>query len=187
MTAITKAIAIRLYTLFYRSRFKKWGKGAHIVPRALKLYGLEYISVGEKTHIDKGIQLTAWKSYGNTSFYPNIEIGNYCTIRPNTHISAINSIIIGDHLLTGTNVFITYNSHGKSTRESLSLPPNQRPLYSKGPVVIGNNVWLGNNVCIMPGVTIGDNVVIGANSVVTHNIPSYSIAAGVPAKIIKQL
>ncbi len=60
-------------------------------------------------------------------------------------------------------------------------------MVSKGPVVIGNNVWLGNNVCVMPGVTIGDGAIIGANSVVTHDVPAYAVAAGVPAKIIKQL
>jgi len=53
--------------------------------------------------------------------------------------------------------------------------------------VIGNNVWLGNNVCIMPGVTIGDGAVVGANSVVTKDVPAYSVAAGIPAKIVKQV
>ena len=55
----------------------------------------------------------------------------------------------------------------------------------KGDVIIGNGVWIGANVFINPGVTIGDNVVIGANSVVTRNIESYSIAGGVPARVIK--
>lgn len=54
-------------------------------------------------------------------------------------------------------------------------------------MVIGNNVWIGRNVCIMPGVTIGDGAVIGANAVVTHDIPAYSVAAGVPAKVIKTI
>ena len=54
-------------------------------------------------------------------------------------------------------------------------------------MVIGNNVWIGRNVCIMPGVTIGDGAVIGANAVVTHDIPAYSVAVGVPAKVIKMI
>lgn len=53
--------------------------------------------------------------------------------------------------------------------------------------MIGNNVWLGNNVCVMPGVTIGDGAIIGANAVVTHDIPAYAVAAGIPAKVVKQL
>ena len=84
-------------------------------------------------------------------------------------------------------MLITDNSHGQSIREHMSMPFTERPLYSKGPVAIGNNVWLGNNVCVMPGVTIGDGAIIGANSVVTHNIPAYAVAAGIPAKVIKQL
>lgn len=56
---------------------------------------------------------------------------------------------------------------------------------SKGPVVIGNDVWLAEGVRILTGVTIGDGAVIGTRSVVTHDIPPYAIAAGVPAKVIR--
>src|SRR3984957_6221437 len=55
------------------------------------------------------------------------------------------------------------------------------------PVVIGKNVWLCRHVCGMPGVTIGDGSVIGANSVVTKDIPAGVFAAGLPAKVIRQL
>lgn len=53
------------------------------------------------------------------------------------------------------------------------------------PVCIGNNVFIGAGSTILPGVTIGDNVVIGAGSIVSKDIPSNSVAAGNPAKIIK--
>lgn len=52
-------------------------------------------------------------------------------------------------------------------------------------IKIGDYVWIGNHVYIGPGITIGDNVIIGANSVVTKDIPADSIAAGVPARIIR--
>ena len=58
---------------------------------------------------------------------------------------------------------------------------------SKGPVCIGKNVWIGRNVCILSGVNIGDGAIIGANAVVTHDVPAYAVAAGIPAKVIKQL
>ena len=187
MSHFITSLSIRLYTILHYHRFAHWGKGSHIGWKALRLKGLQYITVGDKTFIASGVQLTAWDSHNGNRFSPSINIGNYCTIRENCHITAIDSISIGDNLLTGTNVLITDNSHGQSTREHMSLPFNERPLYSKGPVVIGNNVWLGNNVCVMPGVTIGDGAIIGANSVVTHDIPAYSVAAGIPAKVIKQL
>lgn len=60
-------------------------------------------------------------------------------------------------------------------------------LPSSGRVTIGNNVSTGQNVTILKGVTIGDNVFIGANSVVTKDIPSNSIAVGIPCKVVMSL
>lgn len=56
-----------------------------------------------------------------------------------------------------------------------------------GRIKIGNNVHIGWNTIIMPNVTIGDNVVIGCGAIITHDIPSNSIAVGVPAKVIKTI
>lgn len=89
--------------------------------------------------------------------------------------------------MTGPNILITDNAHGASILELLDLPPQVRPLYSKGPVIIEDNVWIGEKTSIMPGVHIGKGSIIAANSVVTHDIPPYCIAAGVPAKVIKRL
>ena len=57
---------------------------------------------------------------------------------------------------------------------------------SKGPIVIGDNVWIGANCVILPGVKIGSNVVIGAGSIVTKEIPNDSVAVGNPCKVIKK-
>lgn len=186
MTRIIRYLIIRIYTMWLRPHFAYLGKGSHIAWRAMRLKGQKYISVGNETFIDSGVQLTAWDSHNGLRFTPSITIGNRCAIRNNAHITAINSITIGDDLLTGTNVLITDNSHGMATHEHMSLPFTERPMVSKGPVVIGNKVWLGNNVCVMAGVTIGDGAIIGANSVVTHDVPAYAVAAGIPARIIKQ-
>ena len=56
-----------------------------------------------------------------------------------------------------------------------------------GPITVGSNVFIGINAIIMPGVTIGDNVVIGSGSVVTRDIPGNSVAAGVPARVLRSL
>ena len=79
------------------------------------------------------------------------------------------------------------NAHGGLSWEESMIPPIRRQLVSKGEIKIGENVWICDKVTILGGVTIGDNVIIGADSIVTHDIPSNSIAAGIPAKIIKQL
>ena len=67
------------------------------------------------------------------------------------------------------------------------LPPINRPLFSKGPVVIEDNVWIGDKATILSGVTIGMGAIVGANSVITKDIPAYAVVAGSPAKIIKML
>lgn len=118
---------------------------------------------------------------------PFIKIGNDCTIGQFNHITAVNGIEIGDNLLTGRFVLISDNSHGGNDITDLSVHPSKRAITSKGNITIGNNVWLGDKVSVLAGVKIGDGCIIGANSVVTHDIPSKSIAAGAPAKVIKSI
>ena len=65
--------------------------------------------------------------------------------------------------------------------------PSLRKLYSKGPVIIEDNVWIGEGVAILPNVIIGENSIIGANAVVTKDIPRNSVVGGNPAKIIRTL
>ncbi|MNY78908.1 Galactoside O-acetyltransferase [compost metagenome] len=67
------------------------------------------------------------------------------------------------------------------------MPPAKRRLYSKGPVIIEDNVWLGEGVVVLPGVTIGENSIVGANAVVTKSIPKNCVAGGNPARIIREI
>ena len=147
------------------------------------LKGTECITIGARTIFDEGLFLTAWTSHGT----PSITIGQGCNFGAFNHITAINNIAIGDNCLTGKSVTITDNSHGEIDRESLNIPPNKRKVVSKGPVIIGNNVWIGDKATILPNVTIGDGSIIAANAVVGKDIPPYCVAAGIPAKIIKDL
>ena len=112
-------------------------------------------------------------------------IGKDCCFGEYNHITSTNKIVIGDNLLTGRWVTITDNSHGDTDYETLQMPPLMRLVTSKGPVIIGNNVWIGDKATILPNVTIGDGAVIAANSVVTKDVPAYSVVAGNPAKVIK--
>lgn len=112
--------------------------------------------------------------------------GKNCKINDRVHISAHESVVIGDNVLMASNIFISDNSHG-SYGANPSLPdmaPDDREVVTK-PVRIGNNVWIGEGAAVMPGVTVGNGVIIGTNAVVTHDVPDNTIVAGIPAKPIK--
>lgn len=69
----------------------------------------------------------------------------------------------------------------------MSIAPLSRPVVSKGPIIIDDNVWIGENAVILSGVHIGEGAIIAANAVVTKDVDSYTMVAGVPAKPVKIL
>lgn len=115
-----------------------------------------------------------------------LEIGDNVNISDWSHIGALDKVTISSGCLIGSKVHITDHSHGSSgeLKKAFDIPPNKRNLYSKGNVFIGKNVWIGDGVIVLPGVSIGDGSIIGANSVVTKDIPAFSVAIGVPAKVL---
>ena len=146
--------------------------------------GLRYIEIGAHSDIQRLTYLTAWAIDFSL---PIIKIGCDCHIGAFNHITCANKIVIGDGFVSGKWVTITDNSHGDTRLTSMLIPVSKRPIKSKGPVIIGKNVWVGDKVTILPNVTIGDGAIIAANSVVTNDVPAYSVVAGNPAVIIKIL
>lgn len=151
------------------------------------LKGCNYFNIGKGSSFGKFVVLTAWEYYEGDCFSPHINIGQNCNFGDFLHLTCINKIIIGDNCLTGRWVTISDNNHGRTDEIDIREAPIKRKLASKGPIIIGNNVWIGDKATILGGVTIGDSVVIAANSVVTKDIPSYSVVGGNPAKIIKKI
>ena len=152
-----------------------------------QIVGANYIRIGNHCSFCKGLVLTAWDKYQGGVFCPQITIGDDCHFGMYNNITCINKIKIGPGLLTGKWVTITDNSHGNNSPEEVLVSPVSRELYSKGEVIIGKNVWIGDKATILPNVKVGDGAVIAANAVVTKNVPPYTIVAGVPAKVIKQI
>lgn len=174
----------RLRKKYFSRVFSKIG--SHVsFERIDFLLEAKYISIGDRCSFDNYLYLTAWDSYREQSLNPQIIIGDNCSFGAFNHISCINKILIGDNCLTGKWVTITDNSHGRNTVEEINVPPGNRQLYSKGPVVIGKNVWIGDKATILPGVTIGDNAVIAANSVVTKDVAANTVVGGCPARLLK--
>lgn len=144
------------------------------------------IQLGVNDSFGDNLYLTAWSQFSTNSSPALIKIGDNCDFGAFNHITATNQVVIGDNCLTGKWVTISDNNHGTTSFDDLSLPPLKRQVVSKGPVIIGNNVWIGDKATVLGGVSIGDGAVIAANSVVTKNVSAYSVVGGNPAKIIKQ-
>ncbi len=115
-------------------------------------------------------------TYGrNTWIGDHVYLNFSCTILDN------NEVRIGHHVMVGPNVQIYTAAH--------SLEPIAR---AEGwevarPITIEDNVWLGGGVILLPGVTVGRNAVVGAGAVVSRSVPPNTVAAGNPARVIREL
>ncbi|MFI3296366.1 MAG: acyltransferase [bacterium] len=170
-------------TQLKRGGFAAFGKGS-LLGLNVRLIKHKYISVGVNSSICNGCELSCYE-VGDVK--PEMVIGNGVSVGEDSHITCANRIVIGDGVLTGKYVLITDNAHGISSRSSLDIPPMLREISSTGAVVIEDNVWIGEKASIMPNVRVGRGAIIAANAVVTKDVPPYSVVAGVPAKIVKQL
>ena len=162
------------------------GSDAHI-QHPVYLKNPQHIIVGAQLSSGPGLRLEAWDSYAGKSYSPSLTIGDRVCFNHNCHLGCIDRIVIGNDTLIGSNVLITDHQHGDLRNLKPDTIYRDQPLHSKGPVVIGENVWIGENVCIMPGVTVGSHSVIGANAVVTKDVPGGSVVGGIPARVISSL
>lgn len=112
-----------------------------------------------------------------------INIGERTFFNRNVAVTALHRVDIGFGCAFGPGCFITDHEHTGSGDGEYGDPGD---LVTRGPVVIEDKVWCGANVVITSGVTIGHHSIIGANAVVTHDIPPHSVAAGVPARVVKE-
>lgn len=149
--------------------------------------GERYISFGQHCYVGEDCRIEAWDAYGEQRFHPSIVFGDGTRIAGGGHIGAIRSITFGKDVLVGRNVFITDHAHGDSSAGQQTMAPNNRPLYSKGPVTIGDRVWICEYAIILPNVTIGDGAIIAAGAVVTKDVPAGCVAAGNPARVVKRI
>lgn len=172
-------------TGLYKSTFKQFGDNSTLAAN-VRLINPHCITIGNNTSIMQHCVLEVCVN-NRLNRLPLLQIGNNVSLGEYSHITSANSVIIGDGVLTGRYVLIADNSHGESTMQNMDIPPIQRNVYSKGGIVIGDNVWIGDKVTILQNVTIGAGAIIGANAVVTKDVPAYAVVGGNPAKIIKQL
>jgi len=130
-----------------------------------RIFPLKCVSVG-------------FRSYGELNVYSysngkdeSLRIGSYVSIANN-----VSFILGGNHNI---NTITTY------PLKTFILNVSYQDAFSRGPIIIENEVWIGFGATILSGVTVGKGAIIAANSVVVKDIPAYSVAAGNPAKVIK--
>ncbi len=193
-TWVPLSLGSALRRLLFRRVFARMGNGVQIQPGA-EFVGAEHIEIGNEVNIHRDVRI---RSFGRSSKVVigdrveldrgvdikihhdgEVEIGEYTYIGPYTCLSG-NKIKIGTDCLIASHSGIYANNHTFS--DSRRKIREQGNSY-KG-ITIEDNCWLGSGVRVLDGVTIGEGSVIGAGAVVTKDIPAYSIAVGVPAKVI---
>lgn len=135
------------------------------------------IRLGDRIYIDRGIVLRACES-------GSITIGDDFGANGNVRIIADcgGRIEIGSKVIIGPNTVIRASDHAMDRTDI----PIRDQGHAAGTVSIGDGVWIAANVVVLRGARIGEHAVIGAGSVVTGEIPAYAVAAGVPARVIRQ-
>lgn len=153
-----------------------------------RVYNKIYIPIFKKKMIHCGSNVT-FSPVNSVFTYESMYVGNNVSIGYHADFVATRSkIIIGDHVVFGPHVSIRGGDHrfdipGRyidSIKDEDKLPQNDADVVFEG------DNWIGMNVTILKGVTIGFGSIVAAGSVVTKSIPSYSIAGGVPARVLKQ-
>lgn len=163
-------VRYRLQRLAFWS--KTWDKSAIVSPNC-KVLLKNKVWLGANTKLDDFVIIKT--KINDVVIGKNVQINFFSVIYGGSGVE------IGDNVMIGPHVMIAAGNHDyKQTGKPMRMAGN----LSKGPIVIEDDVWLGANVSVTDGVKIGRGAVIGANSVVTKNIPAYSVAFGVPAKVI---
>lgn len=168
----------------HAEKFGRLGRGTWVSHPIGTQYGLGSVYIGEDCLIGQYTVLAV--GYGPDDHNRpehGLVIGDRCVIGARTILTAHDSITIGDDVWFGQSIFVSDASHGYQDPET----PIGDQLGDHQAVSIGSGSWIGHGAVILPGAQIGRQVVIGAGSVVRGVIPDHSVAAGVPAKVVRRL
>jgi len=135
------------------------------------------LQIGAHTLFEPGVWITAPAP-------ARVRIGEGSFLNRNVMVASVELVEIGSHCMFANGCFLSDGSH---RFDDPDRPVPWQGFTTKGPTRIGDNTWCGVNVVVTSGVTVGERCVIGANSVVTKDIPAFSIAAGVPAQVLRPI
>jgi acetyltransferase-like isoleucine patch superfamily enzyme len=162
----------RIHYEFARRRsFARWPVHGEI----LEMFAEGRLTIGEHVLLEPNVWLTG---------SGHIHIGDGTFLNLGVQVAAVDRVTIGAHCMFANGCFVTDGNH---RFDDLDRPITWQGFTTKGPTTVGDNVWCGANVVITSGVTVGERCVVGANSVVTRDLPPYSIAAGAPARVLREI
>jgi acetyltransferase-like isoleucine patch superfamily enzyme len=170
----------RLFTQLVKGGFYRFGK-ASMIQLPTRLCRTERISIGDGVFIGPGSWLEV-RVAGASG--PVISIGDRSATTGYLTITAACGVHIEKDVLFARYVYISDHMHKHSDRNT---PVMVQGITGVARVRIKEGAWLGQSVVVCPGVTIGRNAVIGANSVVRHDVPDFCVAAGVPARVLREV
>lgn len=162
---------------YYRIFFRHIGVRSTII-RPLRLGNAAHISIGAEVVIHQQCWLQTFPISNQPA---EVTIDRGCVIGNFNHITCVNRVHLEEKVLTADGVFITDHGHGY---DDPHVPIVDQGVVTRGPVSIGKGTWIGEHAVVM-SCRIGRNCVIGANAVVVSDIPDFSVAAGIPARVIR--
>jgi len=175
VTNIPGRIGVVLRQIYWRLRLSKCismslGCGCRIT-------GSRNISLGKNVNIMHNCNLYAHNN-------GRIVVGSRVSLNSNVQLGAADfgEIIIGDDVAIGPNVVIRASNHEYHDK---NMPINKQG-HIGGRITIEDDVWIGSNSVVLPNVVIHKGAVIGAGAVVNRDVPSFALAVGVPARVIKE-
>lgn len=161
------------WELMRRGAFARWPLHGNVL-EAMREGRLQ---IGPEVLLEPGVWITAPGE-------ARVRIGAGSFLNQGVMVAAEQLVEIGEHCMLANGCFVSDANHRFDDPEK---PITWQGFHSKGPTRIGDNCWLGANVVVTSGVRIGERCVIGANSVVTHDVEPFSIAAGLPAKVLRRV
>jgi len=181
----TLAYFVRVFywTPLFKSQIGRCGQQLYLYGGLPYMAGPLEVTLGDKCRISGQTTITGRSSHHTIA---SLTVGN------NVDIGWMTTIAVGDHIVIGNNVRIAgraflagYPGHPLDAKTRAKGWPETDEQV--GNIVLEDDVWLATGVSVMAGVTIGKGSIIAASSVVTKNIPAGVLAAGIPAKVVKEL
>jgi len=178
----------------YRSVLGSVGPGC-VVESHVRLLVPGRIFLGRRVLLGEGCFLDAHSLQGRIELRDDVWLSRGCLlVTGDTEIVVEERAYIGHHCLlyghggirVGRDALLANNVQlicGNHTFARRDIPIRDQPSEEK-PIVVGDDVWLGASAIVLGGVTIGQGAVVGAGAVVTGDLPPYSIARGVPARVV---